>query len=270
MKLSDSIYIFQEKTLEQNATLILGDKACILVDNRQNIPLAQELQQTIKSVTDRPIKYLINTHYHGDHTFGNQIFSEAVDIIGQENVRSTLLEIGEQHKEFFGTFFEVPDTDKVTITPPTLTFQKELSLHLDGKSIRVSHPGAAHTNSDSYVYIPEQRLLITGDLLFNGILGFSGDPNCSITGWINALEEMERLDIKTVIPGHGPIGNKDGLITYREYFEKLLTVVKQEKEKGKSLTEMKESLELPDCKDWGHYEDWLGVNIETAYNELAS
>ncbi len=268
MKVLDNIHVFQDETLGQNATLILGDEACILVDNRQNIPLAKELQKDIRSVTDRPIKYVINTHYHGDHVFGNQVFSEAVEIIGHKNVRSTLLEIGEQHKEFFGDYFKVPDTDKVVITPPTLTFDKELSLQFGDKTVNIIHTGSAHTNTDAYIYVPELRLLITGDLLFNGFLGFSGDPNCSIRNWIKALEEMERLDVETVVPGHGPVGNKDDLTAFRGYLEKLLAAVKQEMDNGRSLAEMKESLKLPDYKDWGHYEDWLGVNIETAYNEL--
>ena len=269
MKVLDNIHVFQDETLGQNATLILGDEACILVDNRQNIPLAKELQKDIRSVTDRPIKYVINTHYHGDHVFGNQVFSEAVEIIGHKNVRSTLLEIGEQHKEFFGDYFKVPDTDKVVITPPTLTFDKELSLQFGDKTVNIIHTGSAHTNTDAYIYVPELRLLITGDLLFNGFLGFSGDPNCSIRNWIKALEEMERLDVETVVPGHGPVGNKDDLTAFRGYLEKLLAAVKQEMDNGRSLAEMKESLKLPDYKDWGHYEDWLGVNIETAYREIS-
>ncbi|MFQ5956438.1 MAG: MBL fold metallo-hydrolase [Candidatus Brocadiales bacterium] len=269
MKVSDSIYVFQDKDLGQNATLILGNDACILVDNRQNIPIAQELQTAIKSITDKPIKYIINTHYHGDHTFGNQVFTGVTDIIGHKNVRTTLLEIGEQHKGFFGEYFGVPRTEEVVITPPTLTFEKELSLQFDNKTINIVYPGRAHTDTDSFIYIPELKLLITGDLLFNGILGFSGDPSCTLRGWINAVEDMEKLDINTIIPGHGPIGNKGDLALFRQYLERLLMVVKQEIEKGRTLTEMKESVKLPEYKDWGHYEDWLSVNIEAAYNELS-
>ncbi len=269
MKIFDNIHVFQGETIGQNATLILDDEACILVDNRENIPLAKELQKDIRLVTDRPIKYIINTHYHGDHVFGNQVFSEAVEIIGHKNVRSTLLETEKQHKKLFSDYFKVPGLDKVVITPPTLTFHKELSLQFGDKTANIIHPGTAHTDTDAYIYVPELRLLITGDLFLNGRLVFSGDPHCSITGCIKAVEEMERLDVVTVIPGHGPVGNKDNLLTFRGYLEKLLAAVKQEMDNGRSLAEMKESLELPDYKDWGHYENFLGVNIETAYREIS-
>ena len=110
---------------------------------------------------------------------------------------------------------------------------------------------------------------ITGDLFNNQIIGFTGDPQCSLRGWRKAIQEMAVLDIKTVIPGHGPFGKKEDLIVYRQYFKKLQTVAKQEFEKGKTLEEMKESLKLPEYKEWGHCDDWLSVNIETAYNEIS-
>lgn len=269
-KISDSIYVLTDKDMYMNSTLIMGDDTCILVDTRQNVPTAKELQATIKSITDRPIKYVINTHYHGDHVFGNQIFTtEAADIVGHKNARSTLLKIGEQHKAFFRDYFKVPGMEDVVVTPPTLTFEKELSLQFNGKTINIFHPDRAHTNTDSFVYIPELKMLITGDLFFNHALGFTGDPSCSLKGWIETLEEMERLDIETIIPGHGPLGNKDNLAEFRQYLEKLLAAVKQEIDKGKTVAEMKQSIKLPEYKDWGHYDDWLGVNVDTAYTELS-
>ena len=268
-KVSENIYVLTDKDMEMNSTLIIGKKDCILVDTRQNISLAKESQSAVKSITNKPIKYLINTHYHGDHTFGNQMFIEVQDIIGHKNTRATLLETGEQHKDLFRDFFGVSGTDEVVITPPTLTFEKELSLQFDNETINIFHTNNAHSDTDCYIYIPEQKLLITGDLFNNQIIGFTGDPQSSLSGWIKAIQEMAELDIKTVIPGHGPFGKKEDLIVYRQYFEKLQTVAKQEFEKGKTLEEMKESLKLLEYKDWGHYDDWLSVNIETAYNELS-
>ncbi len=269
-KLSDSVYVLTDKEMYMNSTLLVGKEASILIDTRQNIPLAKELQSAIKSITDKPIKYLINTHYHGDHTFGNQIFAKEVqEIIGHKSVRATLLAIGERHKDFFKDFFGVAGTEEVVITPPTLTYEKELDLQFDGKTIKIFYPGRAHTLTDSYIYILEEKLLITGDLFFNHILGFTGDSQCYIKGWIKALEEMEKLDIDKIIPGHGPIANKDDLVEFRRYLEKLLTVVKEAFKKGKTLDELKESIKLPEYKDWGHYEDWLTINIETACKEVA-
>ena len=273
-KVSDNTYVLTDKDMEMNSTLIVGKKDCILVDTRQNISLAKESQSAVKSVTLKPIKYLINTHYHGDHTFGNQLFVEVQDIIGHKKTRATLLETGEQHKDFFRDFFGVSGTDKVVITPPTLTFENELSIQFDNMTIKISHTDNAHTDNahtdtDCYIHIPEQKLLITGDLFNNRTIAFTGDPQCNIGGWIKAIQEMAALDIETVIPGHGPFGKKEDLIVYRQYFEKLQTVAKQEFEKGKTREEMKESLKLPEYKEWGHYDDWLSVNIETAYNELS-
>ncbi|MHC4140210.1 MAG: MBL fold metallo-hydrolase, partial [Planctomycetota bacterium] len=227
-KVSDNTYVLIDKDMEMNSTLIIGKKDCILVDTRQNISLAKESQSAVKSITNKPIKYLINTHYHGDHTFGNQMFIEAQDIIGHKNARTTLLETGEQHKDLFRDFFGVSGMDEVVITPPTLTFEKELSLQFDNETINIFHTNNAHTDTDCYIYIPEQKLLITGDLFNNQIIGFTGDPQSSLSGWIKAIQEMAELDIKTVIPGHGPFGKKEDLIVYRQYFEKLQTVAKQE------------------------------------------
>lgn len=269
-KLSDSVYVLTDKDMYMNSTLILGKEGCILIDTRQNIQLAKELKAAVGSITDKPIKHLINTHYHGDHTFGNQVFiNEVKEIIGHKNVRTTLLTIGEEHKDFFRDFFGATGTEEVVITPPTLTYEKELQLQFDGKTINIFHPGRAHTLTDSYISIPEEKLLITGDLFFNHILGFTGDPQCYIKGWIKALEEMEKLDIDTIIPGHGPVGKKEDLIEFRKYLEKLLLTVKQEFKKGRTLAELKESIKLPEYKDWGHYEDWRTINIETACKEVA-
>jgi cyclase len=267
-KLTESIYVLTDKDFYMNSTLILGKEACILVDTRQNLSTAKELKKAVRSITKKPIKYLINTHYHGDHTFGNQLFTEA-EIIGHKNVRTTLLAIGEQHKKFFRDYFKVAGTEEVVITPPTLTYEDEMSLYFDGKVINILHPGRAHTEGDSFIYLPGEKLLITGDLLFNRILPFSGDPQCHIGGWINALQRMEGLDIDTVISGHGPIGNKNDLSALRQYLEKLMAEVKQEVEKGKTLEEVKQSVKLEGYKDWDHYDWKLGVNIETAYKELS-
>lgn len=269
-KISDSVYVLTDKDMYMNSTLILGNDACILVDTMQNVPTAEELRAAVKSITDKPVKYVVNTHYHGDHSFGNQVFAaEAADIIGHKNVRETLLRIGEQHKILFRDYFKVPGTEDVVITPPTLTFEKGLSLRFDGKTINMFHPDRAHTNTDSFIYVPELKLLITGDLFFNHALGFTGDPGCSLRGWVKTIEEMEGLDIEVIIPGHGPIGNKADLAEFRRYLEKLLAAAKQEIAKGKTVDEMKQSIKLPEYKDWGHYDDWLGVNIEAAYNELS-
>jgi len=97
-KVSDNTYVLTDKDMEMNSTLIVGKKDCILVDTRQNISLAKESQSAVKSIILKPIKYLINTHYHGDHTFGNQLFVEVQDIIGHKKIHTTLLETGEQYK----------------------------------------------------------------------------------------------------------------------------------------------------------------------------
>ena len=267
--LTDKVFVIQGQDFAQNATLILSDNAALLVDNRQNLPLAHELHNEIKSITDKPVKYVINTHYHCDHTFGNEVFRKTAEIIGHVNVQSALLNKGEEHKEFFRDYFGVPHTEEVTITPPNIAFEKSMTLDFGGQLIKIVHPGVAHTDTDSYVYLPEDQILITGDLFFNKILAFTGDPSARISGCLSALQQLEKIAIKIIIPGHGaPTTDITDMVNYRLYLEELLEAVGKELRKGCDLEHMLDSIKLPRIENWGHYDDWFAVNVKTAYQEL--
>ena len=168
--------------------------------------------------------YLFNTHPHGDHMYGNQVFAES-PIVAHEGVRRNLVTHGEQT---LATWRQDPRmaalTSEVTITPPTLTFQDKALMYIGDIEIHLLYLGIAHSPSDSVAWLPQSKTLFAGDLLFNTIVPAMPAGGNSAT-WVQALEHLERLEAAYAIPGHGPIQTPAALGELRRWFITLRTQV---------------------------------------------
>jgi cyclase len=188
------------------------------------------IMDNLRSVTDQPVRYVINTHYHADHSGGNSRFLSVAEVISTRNARTNILE-GRQSNAPPG------------VMPARLVFTEELSLFLGGHEIRARHFGRGHTNSDAIIYFPEQRTVHMGDMMagVTPLIDYNGGG--SIVDWTDTVDAMlDEFDFDTVIPGHGTVTNREGLETYRNNVVVLRDRVTRLIREGRSQDEIGEIL----------------------------
>lgn len=187
-----------------NTGIVIGKDAVLVVDTRISAKKAQEFIADIKKVTDKPIKYVVNTHYHLDHSWGNCEFVKlGAVVIGQENglkLTSRYIE-GISHPENYGLTAE--DIKGTTISPPTITFKDALLVDLGGVTVSLSYLGHTHTNDSIVALVEQDGVLFAGDALFVRYHPSMGDAD--VQGWLKALARLESTPAKIIVPGHGPV-----------------------------------------------------------------
>ena len=249
-----------------NAGFIVGDEAVLVVDSLMTPGLARELQEDVRRVCDRPIRYLVNTHYHGDHTFGNAVFA-STSIISHQRCREELAERGEASLRRFAKMRPelASELEGVSIRLPDVTFTDIVAVDLGGITARVIHPGPAHTGGDSVVHVPERRVLFAGDLLFARMVPFMGDARPQ--GWVQALERLEPLDADTVVPGHGLMATRKELREQRDLLADLCAVAEESLRRGVSEEEAARSPRLQRYADLPRAEG-MSIGIGRAHADL--
>jgi cyclase len=206
-KITDDLYEIEGDG--GNVAVYITDEGVILVDDKYDQDHDQIVAH-VKSVTDKPIKYIISTHYHTDHSGGNAKFLPTATIVSTAMARANIVNRVDQR----------PTSRDVQ--PATVTFTEETSVYLGGKEVRARYFGRGHTNTDAVVYFPALRILHTGDLMSGTtpLIDYIGGG--SLIEWTKTLDAvMNRLDFDRVIPGHGPVSNKAGLLAYRNNVQKL-------------------------------------------------
>jgi cyclase len=205
-----------------NVAVYITDEGVILIDDKFDRD-HQSIVDQVKSVTNQPIKYVINTHYHQDHSGGNTKFLPTAEIISTAMARTNIVE----HKQ-------VGNVQPPDVSPARITFTTEAAVNLGGKEVRAYYMGRGHTNGDAVIYFPALRVLHTGDLMAgtSPLIDYNGGG--SVVEWTKTLDNALKLDFDTVIPGHGAITNKAGLTTYRNNVEKMRNRVSGLIHEGKS------------------------------------
>ena len=206
-----------------NVGVLVTSEGVILIDDKYDQDHDAILAQ-VKSVTPQPVKYIINTHHHSDHSGGNAKFLPSAEIISTSMARASIVE-----KKQAGA----ADT-----APARLTFDREMSVFLGGKEVRARYMGRGHTNGDAIIYFPALKVLHTGDLMAGAspLIDYPGGG--SVVEWTKTLDEAMKLDFDTVIPGHGKVTDKAGLRAYRDNVEKLRVRVSGLIKEGKSQDEI--------------------------------
>jgi cyclase len=270
IKVLENVYtITAGDGVDSNTTFIITKEGVIVIDTRPTPTEARKVLAEIRKLTTLPIMYTINTHYHGDHTFGNQIFKNSKTIIAHKNVRNKLIESGQEHLSLFKTF-GLLGIDEVEITPPNIIYEKEMEIWLGGYRLQLLYHGKGHTDGDTIIYIDQLRTVITGDLVFNKKIPYMADSY--IDDWIGSLKYIELLKNETVIPGHGPIGERTTIIAMKHYLMNLKELVLVQLKDNKTLKETQEIVEpilRKKYKDWKKL-DWIKGNIERAWLEYSS
>ena len=247
-----------------NSGFIVTERGVIVIDSQGPAERARDLLDRIKKKTDKPVAFVINTHYHGDHTFGNQYFGGTV--ISHENTRRLLITEDRAHRARFRKFFGPDSLVDFRLRLPELTFRYELRLYEGGNEIIIQHTGSAHTQGDAYVYLPVEGVIFTGDLLYNKRLPWLGEG--SATGSIRALERILSLGARTYVPGHGEVATRKDVLEFKAYLQDLVKEVRRLHDEGKTKEEVMKEISLPRYKDYVKYNEWLPRNAAAVYQEL--
>lgn len=251
-----------------NIGVSVGDDGIVIVDD-QFAPLADKIRAALKSITDKPVRFVINTHYHGDHTGGNAPFQETAPVIAHDNVRKRL-----EEGIFGGNGSSIGSESKAVekAALPILTFGQDMTVHLNGEDIRALHIPAGHTDGDAVIFFPKSNVVHMGDdFVRYGFPFIDINSGGSVRGLIKAVDELiSKLpsDVK-IIPGHGQISTIDDMKAYATMMKDTLAVVEQQMKSGKTLDQMKQAKVL---EKWQKFSgDFVNTDawIETIYNDLS-
>jgi cyclase len=264
-KVSGSVYMLQGAGGNIGASV--NDDGIVVADD-QYAPLAERIQAALKGVTDKPVRFIINTHYHSDHTGGNAFFQKQAPVIAQDNVRKRLEAGG-----LAGNLGSISKDNKPAAREalPILTFDHDVTVHLNGEDIRALHFPNGHTDGESIIVFTKSNVVHMGDdFVRYGFPFIDLAAGGSVNGMIAAMEEVvPKLppDVK-VIPGHGEIANLDDVRTYTRMLIDTRAVVEKGIEQKKTLDQLKQEKVL---EPWEKYSgDFVtsDVFIETLYNDL--
>ena len=232
-----------------NIGLFIGGDGTFLIDD-QFAPLTEKIVEAIKSVGGEYPKFLINTHYHGDHTGGNEkLGKEGTLIFSHDNVRERLKT---------GSFIKAFNMKRASVSQeglPVVTFSEDISFHLNGDTVRAIHVPHAHTDGDSFIYFKKANVIHAGDFFFNGFYPFIDVTHGgSLKGMIKAVDKVLSLadDSTKIIAGHGPMGDKEQLTSYRQMLETVYDRLRKLKAEGKTAKEAAATKPLADLEAiWG-------------------
>src|SRR5579859_6694268 len=212
-----------------NVAVYVTGEGVILVDDKFDQD-HEGIVAKVMSVTNQPVKYVLSTHHHADHSGGNAKFLPTAEIISTANARANIVD----HKQA-----NAPPG----VLPARITFTQEAAIVLAGKEVRARYVGRGHTNGDAVIYFPALRTLHTGDLMAGNTPLIDYPGGGSVVEWTKTLDAvMKDLDFDTVIPGHGAVTNKAGLLKYRNDVEKLRNRATELVRQGKSRDELTQAM----------------------------
>jgi glyoxylase-like metal-dependent hydrolase (beta-lactamase superfamily II) len=260
-KVSGNIYMLTGAGGNIGASV--GDDGIVVIDD-QYAPLAPKIEAALKAISPKPVRFVLNTHYHGDHTGGNEHFGRSAPVVSHENARKRLKE-GSMRR---GT--AVPPVAAGAL--PIVTFNDTLTIHLNGEDVRAVHMPHGHTDGDSVIWFTRSNVVHMGDDFFNGMYPFVDTENGgSVGGLIANLDKVLAAvpdDVK-IIPGHGPLSDKAGLRRFRDAVRGSYDAVKRGMAEGKTLEQLKADKVLAAWDSWGQGFIKTDAFMETLFNELS-
>jgi glyoxylase-like metal-dependent hydrolase (beta-lactamase superfamily II) len=307
-EVANGVYaVIAKPGIASNGAFIVNQNDVVVVDTHLRPSWARETIAEIKKVTDKPVRYVINTHWHRDHVQGNQAyvaaFGPGVTIIEQEFAREDQIknqpieivtrapeEISRLEKLLSSGVDEkgapltaesrarlqhgldlqrdyVAEIPQIQLVPGNLTFDRSLVLHEPGRDICLYYYGYAHTRGDAVVYLPAEKIVLTGDVFESGVpMMRSAYP----VEWLGVLESIQKLDWNIVIPGHGGIQrNRETITGFAAYLQDLVTGVKRAAAKGMAADEAVKAVDLGKYSKMPNYEDRNADAIRRTYAEVA-
>ena len=245
-----------------NIGVSVGDDGIVMIDD-QYAPLAPKIEAALKTITSKPLRFIINTHYHGDHMGGNEHFGKSAPIVAHENTRKRLSTTVTR----FGT--QVPPSPAGAL--PILTFNDTMTIHLNGEDVRAVHMPHGHTDGDAVIWFTKSNVVHMGDDFFNGNFPLVDRENGgSVRGLIANVDKVIATipDDAKVIPGHGPLSDRNGLRKYAAMLKATAAAVENGIAAGKTLDQLKSEKVLAAWDALGQGFIKTDMFTETLYNEL--
>jgi glyoxylase-like metal-dependent hydrolase (beta-lactamase superfamily II) len=260
-KVAGQVYMLQGAG--GNIGVSVGADGILIVDD-QFAPLADKIRAALRTLGEGKLKFVLNTHWHGDHTGGNARFSAEAPVIAHTNVRKRL----ETDQKIFGETIKASPKEAL----PVITFDESLTVHFNGEEIRVIHFPHGHTDGDSVIFFTGSNVVHMGDDFFAGRFPFVDlDSGGSVEGAAaNVGDILKKLpaDVK-IIPGHGPLSTLDDLRLYHRMLTETIGVVRQKMGAGKTLDQIKSEGLPAEWQSWGTGFIKTGQWIETIYRSLS-
>lgn len=214
-QLGDGVYRRRYQSLDLNVGVVIGDEGVLVVDTRASHREAAELKAELRQITQLPVKWVVNTHWHWDHVFGNGVFPGA-EIWGHESCRIALASRGEEMKAAAREWLPVEhhaEIDEVEIAAPTMTFSEKASLDI-GRAVELAFHGFGHTDADTIVGVPDSDVAFYGDLVEEGAPPSFGDSYP--LAWPLTLLLASNHPVATIVPGHGDVVDPSFVLSQQE------------------------------------------------------
>lgn len=281
-------------TVGANSPVIVTGDEALVIDSQITPAAARALVADLKAVTDKPVRYVVDSHYHYDHSHGNQVFAPDAQVIGHDNTRRRMLTNVLEQFTYLSSVQPVParveslkqriareadpqqkaalerqvanslayleQVKETVVTPPNLTFEKSMTLYRGGREIRILYLGRGHTDTDVVVYLPRERIVCTGDLM-ESIVSYMGDSYPE--EWIATLERLKAIEFDTVIPGHGVVfTGKTKIEAFQRYLRDVITQVTALKQQGLSAEDAAAKVDVTAYRS--EFASIRGVGIDVA------
>jgi glyoxylase-like metal-dependent hydrolase (beta-lactamase superfamily II) len=273
-RLGEGVYCLTAEG-DPNSGVIVGDDGVMVIDARATPAMARQLVALIRTVTDKPVKYVVLTHYHAVRVLGASGYG-AEHIIASEATRELIVERGKQDMDSeigrFPRLFDAVETIP-GLTWPTITFKRRMTVWMGGREVRIMHLGAGHTRGDTVVWLPKEKILFSGDLVEEGATPYCGDAY--LQEWPHTLEKLKALKPRKLVPGRGaamttPRASRRAIAATQAFIRAMTGSIKAGVRRRKSLKQVFDATTAalrPRFGKWVIFEHCLPFNVTRGYDE---
>jgi len=301
LRLADGVYVdlvSPDSNAVGNAGVVLLEEGVLVFDTHFTPEAGRTLSRKIGRLTPLPVRFIVVSHFHPDHTHGNQAFLEAWQILGSTNTRRDMLEKdlpslnrsrelaerdidlkqkaierldnavlrAELTSEIIGRRRFLENLAALKIIPPTMALDDNITIVDRTREVRLIYLGRGHTDGDIVLLLPRERIAFLGDLFFNR--GLPNTENANLHDWMKTLEEVLRLPAETFVPGHGPIGTRYEVQRFLDYFETLRAMIEPAVIRGDSLEQVLQEVRVPGRYGYYDFQNFFPLNVQKMYAEL--
>ena len=302
-KLAEAVYVHiaqPDSDAVSNAGFVVLQNSVLIFDSHSTPEAGQRLLAEIREITPKPVRYILNSHYHADHTHGNQALGPAQQIISATNARRDVLQkdipsmnfslgmarsqLEKMQKDLLASANVqeqsalrnkirdrrefVDRMARLKILVPTMTVDERIDLHESMLNLELLYLGRGHTDGDLVLFIPKDRIVFTGDLFYNSALPYTQDA--SLLEWVATLGELLKLEADIFVPGHGPCGTRDNVKEFKSYLEELKSLVEPGVARGDSMQQILRDVRLPSRYASYNFQNFFQANLQKMYVELKS